>query len=444
MNEIKRRLGYRFGLIDAAIVDSIKPGGIFQANFSIVNDGFASPFNPRNCEIILRNKNDNSKYRLITDEDPRYWFSGDSISVNITAGIPSNIPVGQYDVFLFLPDPEPSLHDNPSYAIRLANQNVWEDSTGYNSLLHSINITNIAGGSNYSGTKFFEPYKTNGTGGGNQDKIQIDGYFNDWSKFYQLDTGVQSEDSSDAFTPSGDLVDLWATSDQNNLYFSYSLNGNYNSNYFYHIFFDTDLDTQTGFHSDSSFIGADYMIENNNLWQYTGTNGSWGWKSVGEVGFAVGLQNKNRVEISLPKSILNLSKSSFSFIFNVNENIDSVKDDYAPNNYRESAYNFDLLTSIEGLASKEQINLPKIEVYPNPFNNTIRIIFHIDKTVVKHAYIFDILGRKIKNISKNLINRSGTIWNGKNNLNYEVCSGVYFVVVETNSHVYSKKILLLK
>lgn len=158
MDEVKRRLGYRFELLEATISDSIKPSGIFDFSFKVANNGFASPYNPRNLEVILRNNLDNQKYRLLTKEDPRFWMSGDTLSVNITAGIPGNMPEGDYSVFLFLSDPEPRLHDNPNYAIRLANYNMWEDSTGYNFLNHSININYNNSGDNYMGNNYFEPY----------------------------------------------------------------------------------------------------------------------------------------------------------------------------------------------------------------------------------------------------------------------------------------------
>ncbi|MGE5797669.1 MAG: DUF4832 domain-containing protein [Ignavibacteria bacterium] len=158
MEEIKRRLGYRFELIEAEVSDSIKPSGIFNIDMKIANKGFASPFNPRNLEMILRNNNDKRKFRLLTNEDPRLWLSGDTANVAITGGMPADMPEGEYDLFLFLSDPEPRLHDNPSYAIRLANDELWEDSTGYNSLNHSVVISNNAGGENYSGDNFFELY----------------------------------------------------------------------------------------------------------------------------------------------------------------------------------------------------------------------------------------------------------------------------------------------
>lgn len=158
MDEVKRRLGYRFELLDATISDSIKPSGIFNLNFQITNKGFASPFNPRNLEIILRDNSNNHKYRLVTDVDPRFWMAGDTMFVNVTGGIPANMSEGNFSAYLFLADPENRLHDNPDYAIRLANSNVWEDSTGYNSLNHSIIISNNAGGEVYTGSDYFELY----------------------------------------------------------------------------------------------------------------------------------------------------------------------------------------------------------------------------------------------------------------------------------------------
>ena len=39
-----------------------------------------------------------------------------------------------YEVYLNLPDPYSTLHDNPLFSIRLANTNMWNENTGYNYL----------------------------------------------------------------------------------------------------------------------------------------------------------------------------------------------------------------------------------------------------------------------------------------------------------------------
>ena len=41
---------------------------------------------------------------------------------------------GEYGVYLNLPDAYDVLHDNPAFSIRLANEDMWDEKTGYNYL----------------------------------------------------------------------------------------------------------------------------------------------------------------------------------------------------------------------------------------------------------------------------------------------------------------------
>ncbi|MDF5718827.1 MAG: DUF4832 domain-containing protein, partial [Rhizonema sp. NSF051] len=154
MEKIKSRLGYRFRLLKSEIPQRVKPGGTFSMKFEIVNDGWASPYNPRRLEVILRNSQTENEYYLPRNDDPRMWMPGDTETINIVGGIPKTIPSGKYQVLLNLPDSTPELYNRPEYSIRLANQNVWE-STGYNSLLTSILVEQNADESHYSGEQFF-------------------------------------------------------------------------------------------------------------------------------------------------------------------------------------------------------------------------------------------------------------------------------------------------
>lgn len=156
MPEIKRRLGYRFRLLKSTTPDRVKPAGIFSMNVEIVNDGWASPSNPRSLEVILRNRQTGKKYYLPVPKPVRMWMPGATQTVNIVGGIPATMPQGEYQVLLNLPDPTTNLYSRPAYSIRLANQNVWEASTGYNSLLQSVIIAPNAGGDSYSGSQFFK------------------------------------------------------------------------------------------------------------------------------------------------------------------------------------------------------------------------------------------------------------------------------------------------
>jgi hypothetical protein len=73
--------------------------------------------------------------------DPRRWLPGTLITVSQNLVLPSNIPAGTYALLLNLPDPAASLYARPEYSIQLANQNVWEATTGYNNLKASVVVS---------------------------------------------------------------------------------------------------------------------------------------------------------------------------------------------------------------------------------------------------------------------------------------------------------------
>jgi hypothetical protein len=157
MNEIGRRLGYRFRLISSTTAKSVRPGGTFAMSFKVANDGWGSSYNYRMLEVVLRNSQTGKEYFFHVNEDVRKWLPGETKEVNISAGIPSNIPTGQYQVFLNLPDPSSRLYFRPEYRVRLANKDVWEPSTGYNSLQQTVSVDTNAGGGSYSGSQVFNP-----------------------------------------------------------------------------------------------------------------------------------------------------------------------------------------------------------------------------------------------------------------------------------------------
>jgi hypothetical protein len=47
---------------------------------------------------------------------------------------------GKYDLLLYMPDKYSSIANRTEYAIRLANNDVWEEATGYNKLNATITI----------------------------------------------------------------------------------------------------------------------------------------------------------------------------------------------------------------------------------------------------------------------------------------------------------------
>lgn len=66
---------------------------------------------------------------------------GETNTLQITAAKPADAALGAYELFLNLPDPYPSLHDRPEYSLRLANEGIWETSSAFNHLGHTVNIS---------------------------------------------------------------------------------------------------------------------------------------------------------------------------------------------------------------------------------------------------------------------------------------------------------------
>lgn len=150
MAEIQKRLGYRFVLTDGKFPEQAIAGEEFQVDLNLKNVGFAAPFNPRGVEIILVSKTSKQEYKLKLDNDPRFWFPEESVNIKTSFGIPRDIAVGEYDLYLNLPDPEPTLYGNPKFSIQLANENVWDEEKGYNKI-YSVLINKANSKSDYKG-----------------------------------------------------------------------------------------------------------------------------------------------------------------------------------------------------------------------------------------------------------------------------------------------------
>ena len=97
------------------------------------NSGFAAPINKRGLELVFVSTSDASKKFVFPQtEDPRFWLPGEH-KFTLSCTLDPDMK-GEYKLCLNLPDGYDSLHDNPLYSIRLANDNVWDEATGYNCL----------------------------------------------------------------------------------------------------------------------------------------------------------------------------------------------------------------------------------------------------------------------------------------------------------------------
>lgn len=155
-NQIQNELGYRFVLLEGRYTESSAPGGRVRFEIDLVNQGYSSPFNKRGFRIVLRDMAEPTNIFVVDPpSDPRFWAGGDTTRLAFDVGLPAGIPTGVYEVFMHLPDPYPSLHDRPDYAIRLANADVWDAASGMNRLGHFVDVNPSNTSEAYTGVRWF-------------------------------------------------------------------------------------------------------------------------------------------------------------------------------------------------------------------------------------------------------------------------------------------------
>lgn len=141
MPEIKNKLGYRIILTKGDYSTKHVAGSDLAVKISLQNIGYSAMYNPRDIELILRSADGATEYVANLPDDPRQWKPQKSVIIDEKIALPKDILAGSYKLFLFLPDPEKSIHDRPEYAVRMANTNMWEEKTGYNNLGITITIS---------------------------------------------------------------------------------------------------------------------------------------------------------------------------------------------------------------------------------------------------------------------------------------------------------------
>ncbi|HRH47955.1 MAG TPA: DUF4832 domain-containing protein [Panacibacter sp.] len=140
MDSIKNNLGYRFVMRSALYpLSAVEAGKLFSFTLNIENVGYASPFNQRPVKLIMRNQQTATEFSFDVDTDIRKWFSGIN-NLKITTLTQTDMPKGVYDLFLYMPDKYESITSRTEYAIRCANTNCWEETTGYNKLGFTVKV----------------------------------------------------------------------------------------------------------------------------------------------------------------------------------------------------------------------------------------------------------------------------------------------------------------
>lgn len=138
-DQLDKYMGYRFQLLYADWEERVNIGQALPIHISLQNTGYAPLYNARTVYLVLQS--DTQTYSFPLDTDPRTWVSeARSITIKDSVLLPDTMAIGNYRLYLHLPDAHPSLANDPRYAIRLANQNTWNPTTGWNDLGVTIEL----------------------------------------------------------------------------------------------------------------------------------------------------------------------------------------------------------------------------------------------------------------------------------------------------------------
>jgi Domain of unknown function (DUF4832)/Domain of unknown function (DUF4874) len=149
LTDAKKNLGYRFVLQSSSVPTKAVGNKNIDIKFTLKNEGYASPYNPHNLEMVFV-KNGSAPIRRnvvlnrSSNTDPRFWKPLEVKTV--TARVDAPNAAGTYAVYLNLPDP--LLKDDARYSLRFANENAWDSSkiaspqasAAFNALNQSIQI----------------------------------------------------------------------------------------------------------------------------------------------------------------------------------------------------------------------------------------------------------------------------------------------------------------
>jgi len=104
---------------------------------------------------------------------------------------------------------------------------------------------------------------------------------------------------------------------------------------------------------------------------------------------------------------------------------------------------FTTVTSDEAQANKFSL----AQNYPNPFNSNTTIKYSIPSKNVVSLKILNTLGQEIRSLivqQQHLPGEYKVIWDGKNDLDNTVSSGVYFYSIQAGENIKTQKMLLLE
>ncbi len=138
-DEFQRALGYRLVLESSTAAETAGIGRTLPIEFKLINRGYAPMYHRKAVSLVLLNKATGTQHQVALSADLRICRPDQMAAFNEQVSL-AGIPAGAYELYLAMRDQHEGLRARPEYAVRLANEQVWQAETGLNSLLRQLVI----------------------------------------------------------------------------------------------------------------------------------------------------------------------------------------------------------------------------------------------------------------------------------------------------------------
>ena len=145
LDDVEKKIGYRLTLKRGIYPEIVQVGDPFSVQFEIENFGWSAPIKNRPLRLIAVNKASGKHYQADLPALLQTWEASSSISLDYSVCTSAEMPVGEYELVLHLPDPEVEHLFQANYSIRFANQGLWDEVNGFNRLNHTLYIEQGSG-----------------------------------------------------------------------------------------------------------------------------------------------------------------------------------------------------------------------------------------------------------------------------------------------------------
>ncbi len=138
-DEFQRNLGYRLALESSSAPATVAAGGTLSLKLVVANKGYAPLYHQKAVSLVLKNKASGTTHALALPIDLRRCKPDQPVTFEESVSL-GDVPKGDYDLLLRIGDRAEALKDRVEYAVRLANDQVWQAETGLNSLLRQLRV----------------------------------------------------------------------------------------------------------------------------------------------------------------------------------------------------------------------------------------------------------------------------------------------------------------